>query len=85
MCDVAHVTLRTRPSSRFSACNIEKLGMGTRLSAVSMSTGKTELIDVRNEALAELFRYEDEVNEDVDMIDITLYVKDWYNIARRLS
>ena len=31
--DMPHVTLRTRPSSHFSACNIEKLGMGlgTRL------------------------------------------------------
>ena len=31
--DTPHVTSRTRPSSRFSACNIEKLGMGlgTRL------------------------------------------------------
>ena len=36
------------------------------VSAVSMSTGKTELIDLQNEALAELFRYEDEVNEDDD-------------------
>ena len=26
--DTPHVTSRTRPSSRFSACNIEKLGMG---------------------------------------------------------
>ena len=52
------------------------------VSAVSMSTGKTELIDLRNEALAELFRYEDEVNEDdVDMTDMTLYVKDWYNVS----
>ena len=42
------------------------------VSAVSMSTGKTELIDLRNE---------DEVNEDdMDMIDMTLYVKDWYNV-----
>ena len=31
--DMPHVTSRTRPSSRFSVCNIEKLGMGlgTRL------------------------------------------------------
>lgn len=52
------------------------------VSAVSMSTGKTESIDLRSEALAELFRYEDEVKEDdVDMIDMTLYVKDWYNVS----
>jgi hypothetical protein len=54
----------------------------TSVSAVNMHTGKTELIGLRNEALAELFRYEDEVNDDdVDMIDMTLYVKDWYNVS----
>ena len=44
--------------------------------SISMSTGRTELIDLRNEALAELFQYEDKVNEDdMDRIDMTLYVK----------
>lgn len=52
------------------------------VSAVNMYTGKTELIGLRNEALAELFRYEDEMNDNnVDVIDMTLYVKDWYNVS----
>ena len=52
------------------------------VSAVNMNTGKTKLIGLRNESLAELFRYEDEVNDnDVDMIDMTLYVKDWYSVS----
>ena len=35
--DTPHVTSRTKPSPRFSACNIEKLGMGlgTRLECCS--------------------------------------------------
>ena len=44
--DTPHMTSRTRPSSCFSACNIEKLGMGlgTRLYWKSSAFLKTEIV-----------------------------------------
>ena len=42
----------------------------------------SELIDLRNQALAELFQCEEEVGEDdLDMINMTMYVEDWYNVS----
>ena len=41
------------------------------VTAVSMATGKTESIDLPNSALAELFRHEDEIDEnDVDAVNM---------------
>ena len=82
----SHQRRRKREMSKSCGDSLQRLQnqgyIPVSVSAVSMSTGKTELIDLRNEALAELFRYEDEVNgDDVDMIDMTLYVKDWYNVS----
>ena len=49
------------------------------VTAVSMATGKTESIDLPTSALAELFRHEDEIDEnDVDAVNMMLYIKDWH-------
>ena len=49
------------------------------VTAVSTATGKTKSIDLPNSALAELFRHEDEIDEnDVDAVN-------WHNISRGVS
>lgn len=39
------------------------------------------MIDLRNQALAELFQCEEVDEDDLDMINMALYLKDWYNIS----
>ena len=51
------------------------------VTAISMATGKAESIDLPNSALADLFRHEEVDENDVDAVNMMLYIKDWHNIS----
>ena len=51
------------------------------VTAISMVTGKAESIRLPNSALAELFRHEEVDEDDVDAVNMMLYIKDWHNVS----
>ena len=52
------------------------------VTAISMVAGNAESIRLPNSALAELFRHEEVHEDDVDAVNMMLYIKDWHNISQ---